>query len=349
MPLKSEPPESVTARETMNQNIASPRHPSHEKRFIKRYRTEISASMGSIMSTFVAFPLDTVKTRMQTYQYTGFADCVQHTFKTEGYQGFFRGVVAPLLSVTLVRTVSFSIYQRSKYSYSAWLKQNFGTDPLLHVTTPGKYPNLFTMACFGAAGATAGSFITMVSCPFELTKLSAQVSHLVTDRSSSICESSEARKVAATYQNKGTFMTARNIIRYRGISGLYTGFYLHLTRDTIGTAAYFMTYESAKQILTTISRDKSTANPFAVAIAGGFCGVASWALIYPIDSAKSIYQSNSLKISKGQPTPKPPKIQFRNKRMYRGLGVSMGRSCLVNSVFFSTFEFVKKQVVALDD
>lgn len=110
-----------------------------------------------------------------------------------------------------------------------------------------------------------------------------------------------------------------------------------------------MTYESAKQVLTTISKDKSTANPVAVIIAGGVCGIASWALIYPIDSAKSIYQMKSLQISKGQPNPKPPKIQFGNKRMYRGLGVSMGRTCLVNSVFFTAFEFVKKQIIALDD
>lgn len=121
--------------------------------------------------------------------------------------------------------------------------------------------------------------------------------------------------------------------------------WIQAVRDTVGTATYFMIYESAKQVLTTVSLDKSSANPFAIVIAGGVCGVASWALIYPIDSVKSIYQTNSLTTSKGQPVPSPPRIQFRNKRMYRGLGVSMGRSCLVNSIFFSAFEFVKKNVV----
>jgi hypothetical protein len=108
--------------------------------------------------------LDSVKTRMQTYKYDNFTDCVRHTYQTEKYRGFFRGVTAPMASVTLVRTISFSVYQKSKYTYAAWFKRNFGIDPLVHVNTRGTYPNFSTLACFGAAGATAGSFITLVAC-----------------------------------------------------------------------------------------------------------------------------------------------------------------------------------------
>lgn len=56
-----------------------------------RYRTEIAASSSSVFSTLAAFPLDSVKTRMQTYQYRGFLDCVKHTYRTEKLGGFFRG------------------------------------------------------------------------------------------------------------------------------------------------------------------------------------------------------------------------------------------------------------------
>jgi hypothetical protein len=68
----------------------------------------------------------------------------------------------------------------------------------------------------------------------------------------------------------------------------------------------------------------------------------------PIDSVKSIYQRNALMYSKGETVP-IPKIQFFRKDMYRGLGVSMGRSAAVNAVFFSAFEFLKKHINALDD
>jgi hypothetical protein len=62
-----------------------------QQQFLYRYRTEVAASMSSVLSTAVAFPLDSVKTRMQTYTYTGFLDCVRQTYKNERLGGFFRG------------------------------------------------------------------------------------------------------------------------------------------------------------------------------------------------------------------------------------------------------------------
>ena len=130
-----------------------------------------------------------------------------------------------MASITLVRTVSFSIYQRAKYSYSSWVKRNFGFDIIGHVNQRGTYPNLYSVACFGAAGATAGSAITFLACPFELTKLSAQVSVLLAERG---VTNGGSHAVAASYQNKGTLRTMANIIKHRGMLGLYTGFKLHL-------------------------------------------------------------------------------------------------------------------------
>lgn len=117
-------------------------------------------------------------------------------------------------------------------------------------------------------------------------------------------------------------------------------------RDTIGTAIYFTTYESAKQLLAN-ARGNSPTSPLAVVLAGGLCGLVSWACIYPIDSAKSIYQRNILSAEAGGKA-KTAKINFFSRKRYRGLGVSMSRSCLVNAIFFSVFEGVKKQVNGLE-
>lgn len=61
-------------------------------RLAMRYSTEVSASGASVLSTLAAFPLDSVKTRMQTYQYNGVLDCIRHTYRTESMKGFFRGM-----------------------------------------------------------------------------------------------------------------------------------------------------------------------------------------------------------------------------------------------------------------
>jgi hypothetical protein len=74
------------------------------------------------------------------------------------------GVWSPLASITLVRTVSFSIYQRSKYAIDDWIYQATGSSPLVIANTRGAYPTLSTIACFGLAGAGAGATITAIAC-----------------------------------------------------------------------------------------------------------------------------------------------------------------------------------------
>jgi hypothetical protein len=84
--------------------------------------------------------------------------------------------------------------------------------------------------------------------------------------------------------------------------------------------------------------------------------------------AKTHYQRNCLSKAKGQPVSRP-KIQFFKVKMYRGkppslsiypsecltaddmlgLGVSMARSCVINTIFFSSFEWMKKQINNLPD
>lgn len=271
------------------------------------------------------------------------------------------------MSITIVRTVSFSIYQRAKYMYDDWIESATGTSPLAVANTKGAWPTFSTAACFGAAGATSGALITAISCknllyllkdqlnnylqlplgPFELTKLSAQIAVLMekgVDGSGGSTKNNTIKQ-----KTPGTLGTARFIMKQRGFRGLYSGFHLHLTRDTIGTAIYFMTYESSKQVLAN-ARGNSPTSPLAVVLAGGLCGLVSWACIYPIDSAKSIYQRNVLTANGGAASRavKPTQIQFFNRRMYRGLGVSMTRSCLINAIFFSVFELMKKQINKLE-
>lgn len=311
------------------------------RRFAKRYRTEISASSSSILSTFAAFPLDFAKSRMQSYE-TGFMATIKDAYKGEGLRAFWRGVGPPMISVTLVRTVSFSLYQKAKYAYDKSITQMTGQSPLVIANAPGSYPTLSTMACFGAAGATAGAVITTISCPFELTKLNEQLAGKIARDAAK-----QKGNASATVDLKsgGSLATARRLVRDRGIQGLYAGYRFHLLRDTIGTSIYFMTYESAKQLMGN-ARGKSATSPYAVVVAGGLCGIASWACIYPIDVAKTVYQKALLSAGPGHAA--RPDIKFFEFGSYRGLGVSVVRSCIINMIFFSNFELVKKHINALE-
>lgn len=245
------------------------------KKFAKKYRTEISASSSSVVSTFVAFPLDFAKSRMQSYE-TTFVATVKDAYKAEGLRSFWRGVGPPMISVTVVRTISFSIYQKAKYAYDRSITKMTGQSPLVTANAPGSYPTLATVACFSAAGATAGAIITTISCPFELTKLNEQLagkeSRVAQDRSPN------GKAGQSSPVRTGSWNTARRLVRERGIAGLYAGYRLHLLRDTIGTAIYFTTYESAKQLMAN-ARGRSPTSPYAVVVAGGLCGIVSWACV----------------------------------------------------------------------
>ncbi|RMY48755.1 hypothetical protein D0865_07901 [Hortaea werneckii] len=325
-------------------------HTSKEaKQWAKKYRTEIAASTSSVLSTFVAFPLDFAKSRMQSYE-TGFVGTVKDAYKAEGIRAFWRGVGPPMVSVTVVRTISFSIYQHVKYTMDKTMYGMTGQSPLAIANAPGSYPNIHTLTCFGVAGAASGAVITALSCPFELTKLNEQLAGKVAREAQSKSGSNpkgagQNPSPIVDVKSGGSWNTARRLVRDRGVLGLYAGYRLHLLRDTIGTAIYFTTYESAKQLMAN-SRGKNPTTPYAVMFAGGLCGILTTSLIYPIDVAKTLYQKALLGAGSGHAT-RPP-ISFFQSGSYRGLAVSVVRSCLLNMIFFSNFELIKKHINSLD-
>ena len=83
---------------------------------------------------------------------------------------FDAGVLSPLASITLVRTISFSIYQKAKYKIDDWMQRTTGTSPLMTANTKGAWPTLSTITCFGVAGATAGAAITFIACMYSAAK-----------------------------------------------------------------------------------------------------------------------------------------------------------------------------------
>ncbi|KAK7206390.1 mitochondrial carrier domain-containing protein [Myxozyma melibiosi] len=320
--------------------------------FNREYNTALSAALSSLVSTFVGFPFDSVKTRMQAYKFKSVLDCVMVTKKTEGISGFFRGVGAPMISVSIVRTLSFSIYAQCKATYTTIANSVMGAgyvvdpagpiplteDQLAH---PGK--NLLrAIPTYFMSGFTAGGFIAMFSCPFEFTKLSTQIEMLMARASYANLPDSEFTK---TYVPKGTLESAKDIVRRRGITGLYSGFRYHFVRDALGTSLYFSVYESSKQLSRMYSPTQADPGPLVIAISGGLCGIFSWAVLFPIDTMKSIAQRDVLTRRPGEVF-KPRKFQLLNPRMYRGLGVSVVRTGLVNMTFFSIYEPLFKHLMA---
>ncbi|KAF3990340.1 hypothetical protein FT663_02182 [Candidozyma haemuli var. vulneris] len=302
------------------------------------YKSTILAYTTSFVSTTIGFPFDTVKTRMQTYkQFASYSDCVLSTLRNEGVRGFYRGITAPLISTSFVRSLSVTIFTNTKpYCYEAlygWRDEKNVGHPFVR-----NFP-----VCF-AAGAAAGCGVSIFACPFEFTKVYSQIATLA---SKSATDSAIAK---AASPHVGTVETFKTILRYEGFGGLYSGYRYHLARDAMGSGVYFAVYEAIKWATNTlINSSPSQSSPISIMIAGGMSGVLCWIAVFPFDTTKSLIQkdivTNILRKQGGaQPLPqKTRKIVF-GTRVYRGLSISMLRSFLVNMVFFTTYEFGMKHL-----
>ncbi len=215
--------------------------PSDEElnEFLWEHRTIVTAGTASLVSTIASFPFDSVKSRLQVKEYPkpSIWNCARAVAREEGLGGFFRGVTIPLITITFVRTSSFSIY--------------YGTKEKLHDAGYFADSNsLWHTALRGAAGgATSGVIISCGSAPFELVKVQRQLEYLIAVQKGLIPTVSSAparpgRPGQHTMQQTGGRFKAQNGFQaasaiwknHGGIKGFYIGFPLHLARDTIGTS-----------------------------------------------------------------------------------------------------------------
>ncbi|EGW34383.1 integral membrane ornithine transporter of mitochondria [Spathaspora passalidarum NRRL Y-27907] len=307
---------------------------------LKPFRSSILAYSSSFLSTLIGFPLDTVKTRMQTHKnFTSYWDCILKTYSKEGIKGFFRGIWAPIVSTSFSKSFSVSIFTAVKPEcYSLFYETRFNKD------TKELHPFLRNIPVCFVSGLIAGAGVSLFACPFEYTKIYAQLEKLVRNKS--------LKELPAHMQTShqevprtSTLAIVKQILKHDGFIGLYSGYKYHLLRDAVSTGFYYSIYESMKWASNNvINADPTKSSPFSVLIAGGFSGVLSWVLIFPVDTTKSLVQkdavTNILRRDQGL-APLPPKhrkLQKFEKRSYRGLAISITRSFLVNMVFFSAYE-----------
>lgn len=308
---------------------------------LKPVRSTILAYSASIVSTTVGFPLDTVKTRMQTHKhFSSYFDCVRKTYLNEGVRGFFRGIYAPLLSTSASKSLSVLIFTAVKphtynFIYSGSTSSYLRDHPLV-CNAP---------VCF-FTGAIAGGGVSLFACPFEFTKVYAQVAKLVQRKSLKEIPQ-ESLDIEKYMKQKFTTAEAiKHIVKYKGLAGLYSGYKYHLIRDSLSSGVYYSIYESVKWTVNSlIPSDTVGVSPVSIGIAGGVSGIIAWICIFPVDTTKSLIQNDIVteilrKESGLAPLPKKNRTLVRyGRKLYRGLGISVSRSFLVNMIFFGAYEF----------
>lgn len=122
----------------------------------------------------------------------------------------------------------------------------------------------------------SGGVTAVTLTPVELIKNATQSSVLMASSSNPPGTSNTNVK---NFGRVSSWASMKRIIERRGVSGLWTGFRLHLVRDVIGSGIYFGVYETTKQSLNSYYGAEKANTPGAIAVAGAICGIGAWVVV----------------------------------------------------------------------
>ncbi|KAI8973514.1 mitochondrial carrier domain-containing protein [Mycotypha africana] len=191
-----------------------------QKTLLQKNRTILAASGAAWTSVLAGFPFDSIKTRMQTHYYSSIMSCVRKTYAEEGTRGFFRGMIPPLVTVSIIKSVSFSVYEETKKNLLSAPKSNFRYDTLGSVMTVSSL-----------SGGVSGAFIALLSCPLELVKIQRQLElvmlremqHNINQSTTSVTTSTAIDQ----RQQASSWKAVKKIVQRKGIFGLWNGLACH--------------------------------------------------------------------------------------------------------------------------
>jgi solute carrier family 25 carnitine/acylcarnitine transporter 20/29 len=259
---------------------------------------------AGVVGTVIGYPLDAIKTQLQTSKASsGIFATGAHIVRREGVLSLYRGMVPPLLSLSILNTLSFSSYSYLQRLYGArrgaWDWKN------------------------AAAGATVGSLASVVSTVENLIKTQMQV-----DRGSS--------------QNRysSSWDCFKQLVNHKKqpIPGaiLYTGHAVNTAREVTFLLTYFYMYEGLRTEL-----GHTTSPPrWVIPAAGGLSGAIAWAVSFPLDCVRAGVQGRRNLFEEGNAWQVFRKLLATKglRGLYAGVSPSIVRAFIVSGTRFSAYE-----------
>ena len=210
----------------------------------------IAGSVAGILVDIILFPLDTIKTRLQSSE--GFQ-------KSGGFRGIYKGVIFAALGSAPSGASFFLGYELSKSMLQPFLYNDF--------------LNLIVATCIGEA------LSCLVRIPFEIVKQNAQAESARNKDSKE--ENLETQKPAVS--KRGTIATLLAV--FKDVRGMYQCFISLLIRDIPFMLIEMPIWEYLKNLFKIYNENQITG--FQSALSGSIAGAISAALTTPLDVAKT--------------------------------------------------------------
>ena len=274
-----------------------------------------------------------------------------HIFRTEGISSVYKGVGPPLISLSIVNTLSFT-------SYSYFRQNHF------HGQDGWDINNAFS----GMMGAPVFGIITT---PENFLKTQMQVDNVQSKRdtpseskSHTNHQTTGQRQSQMQHRSSGRFNNslhcAKSLVSSHGIPILYTGHAINTVREAAFVGAYFFCYEGYKrefhsliqrlEVITSLrsdnSRSDSVATSLAIPMAGGCAGATAWAFTFPLDCVRAGVQGQIIPLQPSLKLQKVGAVETLKSLLetkgvtglYSGVSPSIARALLVSGSRFSAYE-----------
>ncbi|KAK8921086.1 hypothetical protein KSP39_PZI020825 [Platanthera zijinensis] len=227
---------------------------SHEG--LEFWQIMIAGSIAGVIEHTAMFPVDTLKTRMQTRCSTlrsapdGLRHALTSILRLEGPLGLYRGIGAMGLGAAPAHAVYFSVYEMAK----KYLSRGNPNNPAAHA----------------ASGVLATVASDAVFTPMDTVKQRLQLKN-------------------SPY--KGVSDCVARVFREEGYRAFYASYKTTVVMNAPFTAVHFATYEASKRALMELSPDNSgDERLFVHATAGAAAGALAAVVTTPLDVVKTQLQ-----------------------------------------------------------
>ncbi|CAM9750070.1 unnamed protein product [Pylaiella littoralis] len=302
--------------------------------FVRIGKLFAAGTVGGLVECIAAYPLDTVKTRMQTAQVGssgGALRCFTSAVRDDGALSLYRGVSSRLVASMIAASVMFGANGTLREVFAADSRQPLSGRFLL-------------------AAAGTGVLEAIAYCPLELVKTRMQV-------------------LRGSPTGVTVWSTGLQIYRQHGLfKGCYRGFSSTLLKEGLGNTVYFGSYELCKQAFAGggsaagVQGAEGDQQPgvWPIVGAGGCAGVLYTAATHPIDTVKSLVQTDSIDAPRYRGFLDGWQQVLAQRGggggggggggsgggvkgflgLYRGLSPAIARAFVGNSILFLTYESV---------
>lgn len=230
----------------------------------------INGGIAGIIGVSVVFPIDLVKTRLQNQtvgpngekQYKNMLDCFKQTYRAEGYFGMYRGSAVNIILITPEKAIKLAANDLFRY----------------HLTLPDGSLPIVRQMC---AGAMAGACQIVITTPMELLKIQMQDAGRL---------AAKAKAEGKKFERITAMQLTRNLLKERGIFGLYQGVTSTAARDVSFSIVYFPLFATLNDLGP--RENPSDPPPFWWSFISGCAAGSSAALaVNPLDVVKTRMQT----------------------------------------------------------